>query len=185
MGDGGTEALGAGDPPALHGSAIGETVVERLMRRLCEAALLVMLAIIGLDIVTRYLFHFSFEISDEFGAYMLVAMTFLSLSVCQVNGAFHRVELVQARLSPRGRALSDLVFDALALGFSLLYLYQLGRFTVRSWSVGDQAPTLLATPLWIPRLAMVLGILALCYSLARAIVSDLRRVRAPGEMRRA
>ena len=81
--------------------------------------------------------------------------------------------------------MSDLVFDALALGFSLLYLYQLGRFTVRSWSVGDQAPTLLATPLWIPRLAMVLGILALCYSLVRAIVSDLRRVRAPGEMRRA
>lgn len=178
-----SEALGAGAPPGQHGSIIGETVVERTMRRLCEAALLVMLATIGLDIVTRTIFHFSFEISDEFGAYMLVAITFLSLSVCQVNGAFHRVELVQARLSERGRAVSDLVFDALALGFSCLYLYQLARFTLRSWGTGDQAPTLVATPLWIPRLAMVIGVLALCYSLVRAIASDLRRVQTSGNKR--
>jgi len=163
----------------MHSSIIGETFVERAMRRLCEAALLIMLVIVGLDIVTRYVFHFSYEISDEFGSYMLVGMTFLSLSVCQANGAFHRVELVQARLSERGRAVSDLVFDVLSLGFSLLYLYQLSRFTLRSWTVGDQAPTLTATPLWIPRLAMVIGILALCYTLVRAIVSDLRRLRWP------
>ena len=45
--------------------------------------------------------NFSFEIADELGGYMLVVMTFVSLSVCQVNNAFHRVELIQARLSPR------------------------------------------------------------------------------------
>ena len=37
---------------------------------------------------------------DEIGGYMLAAITFLSLSVCQVNDSFHHVELVQARLSP-------------------------------------------------------------------------------------
>jgi len=180
MTDAASEALETGAPPGMHGSIIGETIVERVMRRLCEGALLIMLAVVGLDIVTRYVFHFSYEISDEFGAYMLVAMTFLSLSVCQANGAFHRVELVQGRLSERGGALSDLVFDILALGFSLLYLYQLSRFALRSWSVGDQAPTLTATPLWIPRLAMVIGILALCYTLVRAIAWDVRRLRSAG-----
>ena len=49
---------------------------------------------------------------------MLVVMTFVSLSVCQVNGAFHQVELVQARLSPRGRAISRVIFDVLAFGRS-------------------------------------------------------------------
>ena len=43
------------------------------------------------------LFNFSFEISDELGGYMLVIITFVSLSVCQANDSFHHVELVQSR----------------------------------------------------------------------------------------
>ena len=73
-----------------------------------------MLMVIGADIFTRYLLNFSFEVADELGGYMLVVMTFVSLSVCQANNAFHQVELVQARLSPRGRALSAAIFDVLS-----------------------------------------------------------------------
>ena len=77
-----------------------------------------MLVVIGADIFTRYLLNFSFEVADELGGYMLVVMTFVSLSVCQVNDAFHQVELVQARLAPRGRALSAAIFDVLSFGFA-------------------------------------------------------------------
>ncbi|MFT2520739.1 TRAP transporter small permease subunit, partial [Escherichia coli] len=77
---------------------------------------LVMLAVIGTDIFTRWAFNFSFQISDEIGGYMLATITFLSLSVCQVNDSFHHVEILQARLSERGRALSALLFDLLTLG---------------------------------------------------------------------
>src|SRR5215469_5630293 len=87
--------------PSAHG--LKETIVERICRVACVAALIVMLVVIGVDIVTRSLLNFSFEISDELGGYMLVIMTFVSLSVCQVNDSFHHVELVQARLSARGR----------------------------------------------------------------------------------
>ena len=73
-----------------------------------------MLVVIGADIFTRYLLNFSFEVADELGGYMLVVMTFVSLSVCQVTNSFHQVELVQARLSQRGRALSAAFFDVLA-----------------------------------------------------------------------
>ena len=73
-----------------------------------------MLMVIGADIFTRYLLNFSFEVADELGGYMLVVMTFVSLSVCQANNAFHQVELMQARLSPRGRALSAAIFDVLS-----------------------------------------------------------------------
>ena len=46
---------------------IAESIVERLCKYVCVAALVVMLAVIGLDIITRSLFNFSFEISDELG----------------------------------------------------------------------------------------------------------------------
>ena len=67
-------------PPSAKAWSSGLQIRER-------AALIMMLVVIGVDIVTRYLLNFSFEVSDEVGGYMLVVITFLSLSVCHVNGA--------------------------------------------------------------------------------------------------
>jgi TRAP-type C4-dicarboxylate transport system permease small subunit len=156
---------------------VHEGVVERLCKWASEIALLLMLGLIGLDIVTRFVFNFSFEIADELGGYLLVLITFVSLSACQVNDAFHHVELVQARLSPRRRAISAVLFDLLSLGFSGLLLWQLIRLELSSWRFGERAPTYLETPLWIPRLAMAIGIAALCWSLCRTLIANLRRVR--------
>jgi TRAP-type transport system small permease protein len=154
-----------------------ETIVERLCKLTCVAALVVMLTVIGVDILTRSLFNFSFEISDELGGYMLVVITFVSLPVCQVNDSFHHVELIQSRLSLAGRAVSQVVFDVLSLAFCVLLLWQLVKFEIFSFEFGDQAPTYLATPLWIPRIAMVIGAMALCFSVTRTLAADVATLR--------
>jgi TRAP-type C4-dicarboxylate transport system permease small subunit len=168
-----TEATPAGmlTPP------VGEGPLERLCKWACDAALIFMLGVIGIDIFTRYLLNFSFEVADELGAYMLVVMTFVSLSVCQVNNAFHQVELVQARLSPRRRALSAAVFDVLSFCFAALLLWQLVKLEFSSYRFGERAPTYLETPLWIPRLAMAIGVAALCFSIVRTFLAHVRRFR--------
>lgn len=162
--------------------AIGEGPVERLCKYTCVAAIAVMLILVALDVVTRSLFNFSFEISDELGGYLLATITFVSLPVCQANDSFHHVELVQARLSPRGRAVSHLIFDLLSSAFCGLLLWQLIRFEIASWRFDDHAPTYLGTPLWIPRAAMLVGSAALCFSMLRTLFADIRRIR---DMRRA
>ena len=170
-----------GEPPRFRERAseqrLPETVVERACKFACIAALVVMLVVIAVDIVTRSVFNFSFEISDELGGYMLLIITFVSLSVCQVNDSFHHVELVQARLSPLGRAVSHVIFDLLSLAFCGLLVWQLARFELSSYRFGDVAPTYLATPLWLPRTAMMLGAAALCFSVARTLAADVARVR--------
>jgi len=75
--------------------------------------------------------NFSFEIADELGGYMLVVMTFVSLSVCQANNAFHQVELLQARLKPRGRALSAAISTLLSFGVAALLLWHFIRLECR------------------------------------------------------
>jgi TRAP-type transport system small permease protein len=154
---------------------LGEGPVERLCKYASEAALIIMLTVIGVDIFTRYLLNFSFEIADELGGYMLVVMTFVSLSVCQVNGAFHQVELVQARLSPRRRALSAACFDLLSFFFASLLLWQLIKLEFSSYRFGEKAPTYLETPLWIPRLAMAIGVAALLIAIVRTFLAHVRR----------
>src|SRR5262245_66438541 len=87
-----------------------EGVVETACKLLSALALIVLLAVIAVDIVTRWGFSFSYEVSDEIGAYMLVALAFLSLPVSHINGAFHRVEFLLARVALRRQFDSSPVF---------------------------------------------------------------------------
>ena len=168
------------EPGGAHGSRrkLEESLVERACKLVCVAALIAMLIVIGVDILTRSLFNFSFEISDELGGYLLVVITFVSLPVCQIGDSFHHVELVQSRLTPFARAVSHVIFDLLSLAFSGLLSWQLIRFELSSYRFGDHAPTYLATPLWIPQAVMMLGAAALCFSMVRTLAADVARLRA-------
>ena len=157
--------------------ALPEGPVEWMCKLASETALVVMLVLVAVDIVTRWVFNFSFEVSDEVGGYMLVVICFVSLSACHVNGSFHEVEFVQARLTARGRSISQLIFGLLSLAACVLLAWQFARFELSSWRFGDMAPTYLSTPLWLPRLAMVLGMLALVFSLCRTLTAEAKRLR--------
>jgi TRAP-type transport system small permease protein len=161
----------------LPARGIGESALERGCKYICIAAIAVMLVLVAVDVVTRSLFNFSFEISDELGGYLLAAITFVSLPVCQANDSFHHVELVQARLSPRGRALSHFIFDVLSLTFCGLLVWQLIRFEMASWRFDNHAPTYLGTPLWLPQTAILLGSAALCVTVLRTLLADIRKLR--------
>jgi TRAP-type C4-dicarboxylate transport system permease small subunit len=164
--------------PEVDSGAVGEGVVEIVFKLLSALALILMLVVVGTDIFTRTVLNFSFEIADEVAGYMLVALAFLSLAVCQVNDSFHRVEFLQAHMTPRGRIVSRLVFTLLMLLVAGLLLWQYVQLELASWRFGERAPTYLETPLWIPRLLLVAGMAALCWSLGRTIVANLKRLRA-------
>jgi TRAP-type transport system small permease protein len=170
------------DPSEIRvsGRNISEGFVEKACKLMSALALMTLLGVVGLDIVTRWGFNFSFEVSDEVGAYMLVAIAFLSLPVSHINGAFHRVEFVQARLSLRRQLISRVLFELLALGFCATFVWQFIKLVRSSWRFGDRAPTFLETPLWLPRSLLVIGMAALCISLCRSLVADLKRLRNSG-----
>ena len=159
------------------GDLLPEQIPERIALVLSEVTILAMMTIIVVEVLLRKFLHFSLDAADELGGYFLVAVAFFSLSVCQARGAFHRVELLQGCLSPRGRALLLLVFDLLSLIFILILVWQLGRLVRISWNSGETSMSSLLntylTPLWIPRLTMPIGAAVLCYTLSRAIFARL------------
>jgi TRAP-type C4-dicarboxylate transport system permease small subunit len=161
-----------------------ETWVERACGILCELALGTMVVLISAEVVLRQ-FHYSLEVVDELGGYLLAALTFLSMPVALIDGAYHRVEYVQNRLRPRGRELVRLVFTALSLMFCLLLAWQLWRLVTRSFASNVIAPTVLGTPLWIPQSAMLVGTAALIFSLLRVLWREARGLTRPPERRDA
>jgi TRAP-type C4-dicarboxylate transport system permease small subunit len=156
------------------------TWMERGCMIICEIGVIAMAGIVLLEIATRNLFSFSFEISEEIGGYIIVGIAFLSLPVCQVYRSYHHVQFVQNRLSPRGRAISHLLFDLVNLALCAILVWQLARLTLQSYRSEDVAPTLLATPLWIPQAVMPIGAVAVTISLLRSMLGNWRRVMATG-----
>jgi TRAP-type C4-dicarboxylate transport system permease small subunit len=156
----------------------GPSLVDDGCEVVCSLFLLAMIALIGAEAIARNLFGTSLQITDEVGGYLLVAVTFLSMSVAEAHGAFHRVELVQMRLSRSARIVSQIVFDLMSLAASALVTWQLVRVANNSWRAEDVAPTPLATPLWLPQAAMGLGMALLCLALLRTIVAKIRHLRA-------
>jgi TRAP-type C4-dicarboxylate transport system permease small subunit len=176
----------APDPPADAVEPLGALqqfggmplgLMERACQFICAIAIVVLAAIVLTEIVTRNLFNFSFQISDEVGGYIVVALTFLALPVCQARQAYHHVMFIQARLPRRAREVLNFGFDVLSLVFCAMLIWQLAWQTVQTWETGDIAPTLLATPLWIPQAVMPFGSVILALVLLRGLLRRIQRWR--------
>ena len=153
-------------------------LIERISLWLSAFCLIGMAVLMLLEVVLRGALNSTTEHSDELVGYLLVGISFLSLALCQSLGAFHRVEMVQMRLGPRGRAISALVFDILSFGYVALTDWYFLQFVISSYDREAAAPTMLATPLWIPETAMIVGATLLLIVLGRAIVRDIRELGA-------
>ena len=168
----------SGDPMhRVEAPSAGASGVDVACEVVCSLFLLAMISMIGAEAIARNVFGTSLQITDEVGGYLLVALTFLSMSVAESHGAFHRVELVQMRLSLAARIVSQIIFDLMALAASVLVTWQLIRLALNSWRAEDVAPTPLATPLWLPQSSMGLGMALLCLALVRSMAAKVRYLR--------
>jgi TRAP-type C4-dicarboxylate transport system permease small subunit len=158
--------------------APGPGPVENGCEFVCALFLMAMIVLIGAEAIARNLLGTSLQVTDEVGGYLLVAVTFLSMSVAEAHGAFHRVEFVQARLRERSRIVSQIVFDLIALAAAGLVTWQLTRLALNAWRAEDVAPTPLQTPLWMPQSAMGVGMALLCLALCRTILTKIKRLRS-------
>jgi TRAP-type transport system small permease protein len=153
-------------------------LIERISLWTSAFCMVGMVLLILAEVLLRGVFNSTTEHSDELVGYLLVGLSFLSLALCQSRGAFHRVEMVQMRLGPRGQAISALVFDLLSFGYIALTAWYFLLFVMSSYRREAMASTALGTPLWIPESAMVVGAVMLLIVLGKAIFHDVRKLAA-------
>lgn len=151
----------------------GESIVERACDLASRVVLVGMVVIIAAEVIAR-LFHYSFEVVDELGGYLFVALTFLSIPVALMGGAIHQVEFVLSKLSRQRRAVFGAAFSLLSLAFCGVMLWQLTRLVLRSRASDVRASTVLDTPLWVPQSLMVIGMAALIIAFTRLLIFQLR-----------
>lgn len=143
------------------------------------AALLISAFIVTVDVISRKVFSATLGGSDEISGYVFAASTTWAYSYCLLNRSNVRIDVLYNFLPERVRSILDV------LGLVLL-LYYMGYLTDRavdvfwtSWTGNAISNTTLLTPLWIPQLAWVLGlmlfVLTLAFLLLYTLVGLVRR----------
>jgi TRAP-type C4-dicarboxylate transport system permease small subunit len=164
------------------GQGANEGPLEKACKLLCAAAIIVMLAVIAEDVLSRSIWNTSLELSDEIGGYMLIALAFLGLAVVKTNKAFHRTDLFTSKLPRKGQAAFMILFDVLSLAVAAILLWQYYRYTASRFGSGSTAPTRLGTPQWIPAVPMVLGVAAYALAIIESLIGNFRKLgSAPGK----
>lgn len=143
------------------------------------AALMISAVIVTVDVLLRKFVGWTMSGSDEVTSYVFAAGTTWAYSYCLLNRSNIRIDAVYNLLPVFARNLLDL------LGVFLLLLY-IGVLTDRAVVVlqdtienGSVSNTTLTTPLWIPQLAWLSGLImfmiTLIFVAAYATMSMIKR----------
>ena len=136
--------------------------------------LFAMMALIVAEVILRSAFGISLQVVDEYSGYMVVAIFFFGVAYCLQANALLRVELLFRLLRARAQGALTILFNFMALAFTLTVTYQLATFAFGSWLQGVFAPTTVMTPLYVPQLVMPLGMSLLCIVLVAELVFGIR-----------
>lgn len=118
------------------------------------------------DVLVRRFTDFSLGSSDELSAYAFAISISWALSFATLQRANIRIDALYQLLPTRVSALLDWI-ALVALGlFIVVMTYYAGEVAMTSWTRNSTANTILGTPLWIPQLIWLIGLLWFCLVLA-------------------
>jgi TRAP-type C4-dicarboxylate transport system permease small subunit len=154
------------------------------MRRILDglydgAAWLAAIAMIGvlvwvlLSIVTRQL-GFNLPGTDAYAGYSMAAAGFLALAHTLKRNEHIRVTLLLSRLQGKAEHALQLWALSVAVLLSGLFAYYSVRLAWQSRVINDVSTGTDATPLWIPQIAMAVGMVVLFIALIDEWVLQLR-----------
>lgn len=152
--------LSSVDTAVLPAPPLG--VIERVFvavnRWLIIAMMAAMVAMVFANVVSRYIWNYSYIWAEELSQYLMVWITFLGAGLALREGRHVAVELLQDRLSSKTRLATRHLVAFLIIAF-LVVLVVLGfQFVFFAW---DQETPVMNIPQGIPYLAVPLGALLL------------------------
>ncbi len=120
-----------------------------------------MMMLVVVDVFMRYVMHRPLMISDEFSAYLLVALSFLGLAYTWREGGHVRIEVLVSHF--RGRLYDWVRFLGLIL--TLFFMIELDRaaykMIVYALNMNLRSSTWLMFPLFWPQLTIFIGFVLL------------------------
>lgn len=146
----------------MHALEQARLILERISRYAVwvgGGAMLLAAFMVTIDVFARKIFNVTMSGSDEISGYVFAASTTWAYSYCLLNRTNVRIDALY-NFAPRPlRAVLDVVGIALLFGYMTLLTDKAIDVFVTSWERDSVAITTLATPLWIPQLFWLAGLI--------------------------
>ena len=144
--------------------------LSRLAVWIAGAGLLIAALMVTGDVLARKFLGITMSGSDEISGYVFAAATTWAYSYCAIHRSNIRIDALYNFLPKLARAILDVV------GLVLLFCY-MGLLTVAGWEVfatswekNSVAISTLATPLWIPQMFWISGLIMFLFTLGFLII---------------
>lgn len=132
--------------------------------------LFLMMLLVLVDVTTRYVLQNPLSVAEEYGAYMLVAITCMGLAFTWKEGSHVRVELLINRLSPSVRQWVRVITMFIALIFTIFMVIASYQMVSFSFMFGTRSGSWIRTPIAWPQITLIIGSVFLFFQLIIEIV---------------
>lgn len=119
-------------------------------------------------------FGFNINGHDSYAGYFLAAGAFLTFAHALRRGDHIRVTLIISRFRGRARVWMEAACLAIASVLSTYFAWFSIRLAWGSYATNDVSQNIDATPLWIPQIAMALGVSALALAFIEELIYVIR-----------
>lgn len=122
------------------------------------AAVFAIMALVVVDVTLRALFSSSLLFVDEVCGYLLVATAYFAYAEALKRDAHVRVDMLFMLLPDRVKARIDLAFAVASIAAVGTVGWASTVMVMRAYERNVLVPGVLLTPVWIPQLAVIVGL---------------------------
>jgi TRAP-type C4-dicarboxylate transport system permease small subunit len=159
-----------------------ETLTAFLSGEVQGWLLFLMMILVLVDVTTRYILQNPLSLAEEYGAYMLVAITCMGLAFAWKEGSHVRIEMLVKRLPDRMCQWLRLVTLLMAFVFTIIMILASYEMVSLSFMFGTRSGSWTRTPIAYPQIPVIIGSVLLFLQLIAEILRLIRSFKpAKGE----
>ena len=135
--------------------------LEKAIENLSSIIVVILTIFIGTEVVSRYLVGKSYGFLEEFSCWMMVWFSFLSTGVLLRRNQHVRVDVLEDRLSARGKAILTILSSITSLIAGVWFAWAGILTCIKAYQSQELSISSLGIPLWFVRLALPIGMVCL------------------------
>ncbi len=128
------------------------------------------------EVVMRGLFNAPTEWSIELSVYCVLVAGFLGMPVAYATGKHIHVDIVLSQLSKRTRCYIELFTTLVGIFFCIIFVIQSLDMALLSYEMNNTSPSTLRTPMWIPQMALPIGMGVLLLQFIATLLTDIEKI---------
>ena len=155
--------------------------LEKVIKISGLAALVLMIAMIFINIISRYLFKVTFGVAEEWTVWLMIWSVFAFIGVDIKENAHLAVDLVPKMFKGKKRTTLELFISVVMLIFGVLFLCACWSDVLMTKMIHVRSITSIPVPVWIIKLCLPLGMIFFIFNSIERLLANIQDLKGGAE----